>query len=57
MENEIEKWNYIKLISKMSDSRSSYLLELMDRYNVRNLQTITYEQAKEYYEEIREKNL
>ena len=58
MENEIEKWNYIKLIGKMSDvTNSSYLLDLMDRYNVRNLQPITYEQVKEYYEEIKEKNL
>ena len=54
MENEIEKWNYIKLISKMSaTTNSSYLLDLMDRYNIRNLQPITYEQAKEYYEELK----
>ena len=48
----MNKWNYIKKISKLSNRYGDKLLELMDRYNVNNLREITEEQAKEYYKEI-----
>ena len=51
----MSKWNYIEKISKLSDRYGDKLLELMDRYNVNNLREITEEQAKEYYEELKNK--
>lgn len=48
----MDKWDYIGLISKR-DNRYGYLiLELMEKYNRCNLQEITYDEAKEFYEEI-----
>lgn len=47
--------NYIKKISKLSDRYGDKLLELMDRYSANNLQEITNEQAKEFYEELKNK--
>ena len=47
--------NYIEKISKMSDRHGDKLLELMDRHKVNSLREITEEQAKEYYEEIKNK--
>lgn len=48
----MDKWNYISLISKIDNKYGYLLLELMDRYNKCNLQEITYNEAKTFYEEI-----
>lgn len=47
---EYEKWKYIRLISNLSPIHNYHLVNMMDKYNCDNLQQITYEQAKEYYE-------
>ena len=44
--------NYIEKISKLSDRYGDKLIELMDRYGAKNLQEITPEQSKEFYEEL-----
>ena len=46
----MDKWQYIKAISNASDKFGNLLVELMDAYNVTNLQEISEEQAKEFYE-------
>lgn len=43
---------YIKKISELSDRYGDKLLDLMDKYGVDNLSTITAEEAKEFYEQI-----
>lgn len=48
----MDKWNYIDLISKRDDRYGYLLLEMMDKYNKNNLQEITYNEVKEFYEEI-----
>ena len=53
----MDKWGYIKEISKLSNKQGNLLIDLMDRYKVNNLIQITYEQAKECYEEIKERKL
>lgn len=40
---------YISLISKMCDHYGNYLVVLMNRHKVNNLQKITVDQAKEFY--------
>ena len=50
------KIDYIKEISKMSDLRGNKLIAMMDRYNRICLDDITYEEAKEYYFESKERN-
>lgn len=37
------------------DEYGDKLLELMDKYNAKSLREITEEQAKEYYEELKNK--
>lgn len=54
-----DKWDYINEIKKLSNSYEDKLLDLMDYCNKSNLMTMTYEEAKEFYEklvEIKEKN-
>ena len=50
------KIDYIKEISKMSDRRGNKLIAMMDRYNRICIDDITYEEAKEYYFESKERN-
>lgn len=50
--NDSNKWQYIRLISNISSIHSEYLLELMDKYNRNNLQEVTFEEAKEYYDYV-----
>lgn len=45
--------SYKKLISQASDRYGSKLIELMNYYNVHNLQMVSEEQAKEYYEKFK----
>lgn len=52
---ELDKWNYIRLISTLYSNSSYYLTNMMDEYNCNNLQEIKFEQAKEYYEILIEK--
>lgn len=47
-----DKWNYIMKISQMGDKYGNLLLDFMNKYNLNNLYTSTYEQAKEYYIEL-----
>lgn len=49
------KDDYIRLISKASDRYGNHLIELMDEYGCRNLQEITLEQAKHFYECLMER--
>ena len=37
----MDKWNYIKLISKCSDNYGNELINMMEKYNKTNLQQIT----------------
>jgi len=51
--------NYIQKISEYcrenGDRYGRKLLELMDKYKVNSLREITEEQAKEFYEELKNK--
>lgn len=49
----MRKWNFIEKISAESDEYGDKLVELMDKYNVNNLQEITYEQAKEFWDKLK----
>lgn len=49
----MSKWNYIEKISTISDEYGDKLVELLDKYNAINLQEITYEQAKEFWETLK----
>lgn len=46
------KWLYIRLIGQMSNEYGNKLYDLMTRYSCSNLQEVTDEQAKEFYEEL-----
>ena len=46
------KWEYIKLLSDISDRYGDKLLLLLERYSKNNLQEITFEEAKEFYENL-----
>lgn len=48
------KLEYIRTISSMSNRRGDKLIDMMDKYNRRCLDDITYDEAKEYYEELLE---
>ena len=48
----MEKWEYIKLLSDISDRYGDKLLLLLERYNKNNLQEITFEEVKEFYEKL-----
>ena len=50
----MNKDGYIDKIKEFSDDYTDYLLILMDKYNKSSLREITYEEIKEYYEEINE---
>lgn len=47
--------NYIEKISKLSDRHGDKLLELMDKHKVNSLREITDDQAREFYEELKNK--
>lgn len=47
--------NYIEKISQLSDRHGDKLLELMDKHNVNSLREITDDQAREFYEELKNK--
>lgn len=44
----MDKWGYIREISKLSNKQGNLLIDLMDRYKANNLTQITYEQAKNF---------
>ena len=48
------KIDYIRAISSMSNRRGDKLVDMIDNYNRRCLDDITYDEAKEYYEELTE---
>lgn len=48
------KLEYIRAISSMSNRRGDKLVAMMDKYNRRCLDDVTYDEAKEYYEELLE---
>lgn len=48
----MDKWEYIKLLSNISDRYGDKLLLLLEQYNKNNLQEITFEEAKEFYENL-----
>lgn len=49
--------DYLSEISKRSNRFGSQLLKLMDTYGVNYLALITYEQAKEFYENMVRENI
>lgn len=49
----MSKWNFIEKISAESDKYGDKLVLLMDKYNVNNLQEITYKQVKEFWESLK----
>ena len=51
----MEKIDYIRAISFISNRRGDKLVNMMDKYNRRCLDDITYDEAKKYYEELLEK--
>ena len=51
----MNKYDYINLISQLSDKYGNELINMMDYYNKRSLMEITYEEAKEYYEKLKER--
>lgn len=51
-----DKWDYIKKISAKSSRYGDKLLELMDKYDKPNLKKITFEEAKEFWEELEKEN-
>lgn len=48
----MDKWDYINLISKYSDTYGNELINMMDKYNKCNLRQITLEEAKQYYNKL-----
>jgi len=45
-----DKWWYIKKISEYSDRYGSLLVQLMEENDKHNLEVITLNEAKEFYE-------
>lgn len=50
----MDKWDYISKIRNYPSNEIELLLDLMDVCNKTNLRDITYEEAKEYYENLKE---
>ena len=48
----MDKWEYIKIISNYSNRYGDKLLELLDINGKTNLQEITFEEAKEFYQKL-----
>ena len=53
--NLMDKLDYVNFISKHSDNYGNELINMMEKYNKTNLQQITYEEAKKYYEQLKTK--
>ena len=51
----MDKLDYVNFISKHSDNYGNELINMMEKYNKTNLQQITYEEAKKYYEQLKTK--
>lgn len=51
----MDKQYYIKQISNKSDKYGDKLVEMMYLYDKDNLQEITLEEAKEFYEKLNQK--
>lgn len=49
----MDKEFYIRLISNMSDKYGGLLIELMEKYGRENLQEVTLDEAKEFYEKLK----
>lgn len=45
----MDKWDYVRKISNMSNRYGDKLINMLNTYNKMNLQEITCEEAKEYY--------
>lgn len=52
----MDKWFYIKLISKLSDKHGNKLLDMLNKYNKYGLKDLTYQEAKAYWEQLNKKN-
>ena len=46
------KWNYIAKISEILGVNNNFTIDLLNRYDKPNVQELTEQEAKEYYEEI-----
>lgn len=51
----MDKDIYIEMISLFSDQYGNELINMMEQYNKSNLSEITCEEAKEYYEKLKER--
>lgn len=51
----MDKWYYIRLISEASNRYGDKLVEMMEKNGKNNLQEITYEEVKEFYEKLNNK--
>ena len=51
----LDKDGYIEMISLLSDQYGNELVKMMEQYNKPNLREITYEEAREYYEKLKER--
>ena len=49
----MDKYDYIKILSKESDKYGNILIQMMDRYDANNLRDMSEEQVKEFYEDWR----
>ena len=52
MKRKMSKDDYIAMISAKSNRYGDKLLELMKKYNKLSLKEITFEEAKEFWEEL-----
>lgn len=53
----MDKYEYIEILSRASNKTGDILLELMDRYNAMNLESLTVEQVKEFFEGWKRNNM
>lgn len=51
----MNKWDYITLISKMSNIYGDLLVDMMNEYNKSNLQEIKFREVKKFYEKLIDK--
>lgn len=51
---KLDKWYYINLISMISDEYGDKLINMLGQYNKYGLREITYQEAKEYWNLIKD---
>lgn len=51
----MDKWYYIKQISKLSNKYGNLLLDMLNHYKKMGLKDITYQEAKRYWAKLNKK--